>query len=729
MAESKPLSSTDDNANRHRMKFRSNKTDTLQTKSLTTQLIRVFISNLIILVAIGGFAISALIFTNSSRLAIINSLEPLAIANKKLMIDVLQSTTAAKNYLITGQNSYVTDFDSAHADFLNQISKMAALSQNNKHVNSLISKEKLRASAVFSVEQHLAISLSSSTRSSTQLVSVLQSFNQKVVPFQNENSIANQYLIELKNKSIENSTRIEDISLVITIAGILIAFVFMLSRAIKTRSEVASLIERLKSRLLRVHDSNSDMSTVTHRYREEADIVEAINVMAAQISSLFSQLENKFSEEKVLREGLEYEQSLRESLSQSIYRDLDVSSALQRTLEGFGSALHADRAIVRVVAQGLPGQSFSEWISPSMQSAEDITSFEGSDLERLMVYERSPALSSSIQSGVTVVVNDVETDERIPMETRQAAASTGLASFITVPVIGINGSEAVLVASSEGVKRNWSTRDIQTAETMARGLAATMTAIRLYEQERKSLESLKELDKTKDNFIASISHELRTPLTSIVGYLEILEDELHEGNIDNKFGRMLDAIGRNSQRLLSLIENILTASRIDSGVLELDQSTVHVSPLFSRVAETIEPQIRSKELDLQITVDDSLPEFQADFALLERVLFNLTSNAIKFTPPKGTVQMLATSEEGKLIIAVTDTGVGIAPDEIDKLFTKFYRATTARDNVVQGTGLGLVIVKAIVEKHKGKITVSSELGKGTTFKIELPLFGKSKDKT
>ncbi|MDA8080493.1 MAG: HAMP domain-containing sensor histidine kinase, partial [Actinomycetota bacterium] len=248
----------------------------------------------------------------------------------------------------------------------------------------------------------------------------------------------------------------------------------------------------------------------------------------------------------------------------------------------------------------------------------------------------------------------------------------------------------------------------------------TLTAIRLYEQERANLVAMKKLDESKDFFLASVSHELRTPLTSIVGYLELLKEEMEEGKIPQTYSRMLDAIDRNSKRLIDLIENILTASRIESGNLELSKTRTHITPILMRTAETVMPQVNSKHIDLKITVSERLPDLEIDARLIERVLLNVMSNAIKFTPDGGTISIIAHKESKSVAVSISDSGAGIAPEELEKLFTKFYRTAAARDNAVQGTGLGLVIVKAIIEKHGGSVALTSKVGEGTTFKILLP---------
>jgi len=164
----------------------------------------------------------------------------------------------------------------------------------------------------------------------------------------------------------------------------------------------------------------------------------------------------------------------------------------------------------------------------------------------------------------------------------------------------------------------------------------------------------------------------------------------------------------------------MTASRIESGKLELSKTRTHVTPVLARVAETIMPQVKSKHIDLKINIDEGIPNLEIDTRLIERAILNVLSNATKFTPDGGTVSITVFKQAGSVALSVTDSGMGIEPDELKNLFTKFHRTAAARDKAIQGTGLGLVIVKAIIEQHGGSVSVTSKVGEGTTFTILLP---------
>jgi signal transduction histidine kinase len=232
-------------------------------------------------------------------------------------------------------------------------------------------------------------------------------------------------------------------------------------------------------------------------------------------------------------------------------------------------------------------------------------------------------------------------------------------------------------------------------------------------------EQLREVDRMKDQFVSSVSHELRTPLTSIVGYIELLLDEEEFDNLDDEQREFLGIVDRNCNRLMRLVDDILFIARVDAGRLSLELQTVDVAELASMAVESARPFAGRKNQTLTLEAEPDLPALQADPTRMNQLVDNLISNAIKYTPEGGTATVVVARSDGAVHLEVRDSGVGIPPDELEKLFTRFFRASTS--GVAQGTGLGLSIVKSIVEAHRGTIDVRSEVGEGTTFLVDLPL--------
>jgi PAS domain S-box-containing protein len=232
-------------------------------------------------------------------------------------------------------------------------------------------------------------------------------------------------------------------------------------------------------------------------------------------------------------------------------------------------------------------------------------------------------------------------------------------------------------------------------------------------------ERLRELDRLKDEFIALVSHELRTPLTSIRGYTELLLDG-EAGDLTDEQRQFLGVVERNSHRLLHLVGDLLFLAQVEAGKLVLDVDGLDLAAVASESVETARPQAEAKEITLTLATGP-VPLVAGDRARIAQLLDNLVSNAVKFTPEGGRVDVRVGSVDGQAVLEVRDSGMGIPPEEQEFLFERFFRTTTATEQAIQGTGLGLAISKAIVEAHSGRITVASEEGAGTTFRVTLPL--------
>jgi signal transduction histidine kinase len=249
------------------------------------------------------------------------------------------------------------------------------------------------------------------------------------------------------------------------------------------------------------------------------------------------------------------------------------------------------------------------------------------------------------------------------------------------------------------------------AERAARAEAESIQRLLTDQNER-----LRELDRMKDEFVSLVSHELRTPLTSIRGYLELLRDS---GNLMPKQQGFLKVVDRNSQRLLELVGDLLFLAKIDAGAFEIDLDEVDLGKVVKESIEACRPIAESREIELVASVGD-LPPLVGDRARLAQVSDNLVSNALKFTEPGGRVDVTVSSADGHVVLEVKDTGLGISPEEQPRLFERFFRSSRATENAIPGTGLGLTITKAIVERHGGSISLESNEDVGTTVRVELP---------
>ncbi|MEM7032515.1 MAG: PAS domain S-box protein [Chloroflexota bacterium] len=229
-----------------------------------------------------------------------------------------------------------------------------------------------------------------------------------------------------------------------------------------------------------------------------------------------------------------------------------------------------------------------------------------------------------------------------------------------------------------------------------------------------------ELDKMRDEFVSTVSHELRTPLASMMGFVETILSG-RPGPLTDIQRRFLQNSYQSSERLLKLVEELLTVSRVQQGTLKLDKTLFSPDKALQSIKTMIQPLAETKSIVVQLQNDwPDDTQFYGDQGRIEQVITNLISNAIKFTPPNGEVKLCSTRTEAHWCFEVIDTGMGIPDDEIPNLFSRFFRATNAQREQVQGTGLGLYVCKAIVEEHQGTIEVESVVDQGTTVKVRLP---------
>jgi two-component system phosphate regulon sensor histidine kinase PhoR len=234
------------------------------------------------------------------------------------------------------------------------------------------------------------------------------------------------------------------------------------------------------------------------------------------------------------------------------------------------------------------------------------------------------------------------------------------------------------------------------------------------------ISELKRLEEVRKEFVANVSHELRTPMASIKGYAETLLD----GALDDKDHArdFVQTIHDDAKRLNDLINDLLDLARLDSGHAAVNLRPVELKIVVLRVTNILAKAIKDAQLQLVLDVADDLPKVSADEAALMRILLNLLDNAVIYNRPHGTITVKAVVENNRVRVDVIDTGVGIASDDLPRIFERFYRVDKSRSKDSGGTGLGLSIVKHLVQAHGSRITVTSSPGKGSTFSFTLPPF-------
>ncbi len=315
----------------------------------------------------------------------------------------------------------------------------------------------------------------------------------------------------------------------------------------------------------------------------------------------------------------------------------------------------------------------------------------------------------------------------------QLLATNALVIAGVVPHAGPAG--CLLLGREERVSSDWR-GDEELVAILTTQLAIAVENSMLYEEvwlSRQELENriqertrelaqinnqLVRLNKAKSDFVSAVSHELRTPLAAIKGYAALLRGGQF-GPVASAQTERLTKIEKHTDLLAQLINNLLDIARIESGRVTMESRPIPVNELLETVSEMVKPQLDAKRIHLR-TRTDGVTELLGDPTHMPRVFMNLLSNAIKYTPEGGSITVSLHRDGSQILAKIQDTGCGIAPQELPKLFQEFYRAGTPVNEQVRGTGLGLALVKRIVEAHHGQIWVESEPGKGSTFSFSLP---------
>ncbi len=377
----------------------------------------------------------------------------------------------------------------------------------------------------------------------------------------------------------------------------------------------------------------------------------------------------------------------------------------------------------------------------------------------LLIYSEQQKLNPRIKVGFTAeqiqqVILHVEKDQNLIDALKEgqsfSSATTihpkpvkinynfGLDHFILTPVLTQNGMIGLLLVGNPADATTVTAGDEELISILANQVGQSLENAQLFEQVYRSsqileskvqertrqlasvLEEVKKISKTKSEFISAVSHELRTPLTSIKGYASLLMTG-KIGDIPVEVKERLEKINKHSDNLVKFINDLLDIARIESGRAEMKFDKYSVAGIIESTRDLLVLQMREKNINWTLHIDPKISEIFVDRSQIERVFINVIGNAIKFTPESGTISVKVKPGDKMALIEISDTGIGISEEDIPKLFSEFYRVDNEINQNVKGTGLGLVLVKNIIEAHQGKIWVTSQPKKGTTFHFTLPM--------
>jgi len=308
--------------------------------------------------------------------------------------------------------------------------------------------------------------------------------------------------------------------------------------------------------------------------------------------------------------------------------------------------------------------------------------------------------------------------------------------FIICPIIPQEGNPGFIFVGTQNIETRITEGEREIITILANQIGQTLDNARLFEKTWRSqqeleikveerthqltqaLEEVKKISRRKSDFISSVSHEIRTPLTSIKGYAAILlASKL--GVLPEEIRSRLEKINRHSDELVHMVNDLLDISRIESGKMEIRKETLNLRTIADKIADLFSEQFKIKNISFGINIPNDCQEILADRSQIERVFINLVGNALKFTPQNGKIDINANCANKIVQINVKDTGFGIPLDAQESIFEEFFRVDNTINQEVKGTGLGLTLVKHIIEAHQGKIWVKSKVGEGSTFSFTL----------
>jgi signal transduction histidine kinase len=261
---------------------------------------------------------------------------------------------------------------------------------------------------------------------------------------------------------------------------------------------------------------------------------------------------------------------------------------------------------------------------------------------------------------------------------------------------------------------------IELLRTFATQSALAIQNARLFQEIEDKSRQLEAASRHKSEFLANMSHELRTPLNAILGFSEVLTERMF-GDLNPKQEEYLRDIHTSGQHLLSLINDILDLSKVEAGRLELERGRFHLPTALDNALTLVRERATRHGITLDRVIDERVGDIVADKRKVKQILLNLLSNAVKFTPAEGRIGVTATATDEATTISVSDTGVGIAPEDQATIFEEFRQVGRDDARKQEGTGLGLTLAKKFVELHGGQIGVRSQVGQGSTFTFTLPV--------
>jgi GAF domain-containing protein len=410
-------------------------------------------------------------------------------------------------------------------------------------------------------------------------------------------------------------------------------------------------------------------------------------------------------------------------LSQSV----EKLTALGEVSRAVSSTLDVETVLDTIVSRatqlaGADGCAISEYDDATamfqVRATHGIDAALVATLRAMPLRKGEGVMGRAAETREATQIADIAVPGAYQSHVRDVLIGAGYRALLSVPLL----REEEIIGSLSLVRKapgEYPSEVIEVLKTFATQSALAIQNARLFREIADKSRQLEAASRHKSEFLANMSHELRTPLNAIIGFSEVLVDRMF-GELNEKQDEYLKDIYASGQHLLSLINDILDLSKIEAGRMELEAIDFDLPSAIDNALTLVRERATRRGITLGHTIDEHLGTLRGDERKVKQVLLNLLSNALKFTPEGGRVDVSARVHDGAAEIAVADTGVGIAPEDQDAVFEEF-RQVGAADKKVEGTGLGLALSRKFIELHGGRIWVKSEVGKGSTFSFTLPM--------
>jgi GAF domain-containing protein len=414
--------------------------------------------------------------------------------------------------------------------------------------------------------------------------------------------------------------------------------------------------------------------------------------------------------------------------TRELVRSVEELKALGEVGQAVSSTLELETVLTRIASHavqlsGADGGAIYEYDEPTQEF--HLRGSHQIEKELVEALQTSPiqlgwgAVGQAAVTRAPVQVTDI-LDEReyTNARFRPMLGRLGYRSLIAVPLLReerIMGGLTIYRRSTG----SFSAEVVNLLQTFATQSVLAIQNARLFREIEDKSRQIEAANRHKSEFLANMSHELRTPLNAIIGFSEVLGERLF-GELNEKQAEYTEDILSSGRHLLSLINEILDLSKVEAGRMELELATFDLPLAIDNARTFVRERATRHGINLDVTVDERLGDFIGDERKIKQILLNLLSNAVKFTPEGGRIGINARQADGSVEISVSDTGIGIAPEDQPKIFEEFRQVGSDNAHKVEGTGLGLTLAKKFVELHGGRIWVTSEVGKGSTFSFSLP---------